>query len=892
MSILAKLQKGQYLIKKDLDRPVAPDKVLRELKAPSFVDLIKVKHYMGNGIFIFREYSQLGAIVKIKPISINNKSQEEQQQILQDIQFALTNSVPNEYKEHWISQIYVIKDNNANRAIEDIKNYIQHECRDRPFTKDYITEISNHLQNLANMGFYDTNANDELWTFSQYDIYCLIYQGKHVKLDHKEINKQYRTTADVIERTKNAFKQVGILCTVAGADDYVGFLAKFIHNKQITLPKSSLNTLDLDLSALAIDKTKITYTDNIWSFSNEGNKYSNFLRIDSIDDSIIKIGHLSSEQKDRLSLLDRLPGGSIYTQTIIHIHPDVTKEILSATISRSKGTTPEVKNNRKNAEDALKTLAEGDLIYRFTAGVFISANNRDDLDRKNRLIKASFDAKGLLLIKADDNPINQDDFICALPFGYDYITDQKFYKKNAFLAQSHILAKLSPFYARDVGTDSALFTFFNRGGQKISFDPLKDYAENAFALIFGSSGAGKSATLVYLLMQLISVYNPRIFIIEKGESFSLLVKYCKSLGLSTHRIVINSMSESMPLSPFADAYKVLEQDEQNIDLIADDKKNDAGVDDNRDVLNELIIIAKLMITGGEEEETKRFRRHHHFDVGNAIRLAAKQSKKKQKTVLTEDIIAGLKQIAKQKESDDEKDIINGFADSMNVFINSRADKRLFNTPGETFPEVDITQFDVGNLGDGGNQDKLVVAFISLMMRINNIAERDQHDKRPIIVLGDEAHLYATNPLLAPYIVKIAKMWRKLGAWLWLATQSLDDFTGASERMINTMEWLVLLSLKTKEVAILKKFVDLSPEQEKLLKSTVEQKLRYKEGVIFNQANAKIRFLFRNIPPPLALALGMTAPDEKTKRQQLMKQHNCSELEAAILIADEIKGNLR
>ena len=31
----------------------------------------------------------------------------------------------------------------------------------------------------------------------------------------------------------------------------------------------------------------------------------------------------------------------------------------------------------------------------------------------------------------------------------------------------------------------------------------------------------------------------------------------------------------------------------------------------------------------------------------------------------------------------------------------------------------------------------------------------------------------TNPLLSPYVVKITKMWRKLGAWFWLATQNID-----------------------------------------------------------------------------------------------------------------------
>jgi hypothetical protein len=38
---------------------------------------------------------------------------------------------------------------------------------------------------------------------------------------------------------------------------------------------------------------------------------------------------------------------------------------------------------------------------------------------------------------------------------------------------------------------------------------------------------------------------------------------------------------------------------------------------------------------------------------------------------------------------------------------------------------------------------------------------------------------ALNPLLARYVVKITKRWRKLGARFWIATQNLEDFPDAS-----------------------------------------------------------------------------------------------------------------
>src|SRR3546814_13893968 len=62
-----------------------------------------------------------------------------------------------------------------------------------------------------------------------------------------------------------------------------------------------------------------------------------------------------------------------------------------------------------------------------------------------------------------------------------------------------------------------------------------------------------------------------------------------------------------------------------------------------------------------------------------------------------------------------------------------------------------------------------------------------------------------NPLLAPYVVKITKMWRKLGAWFWLATQNLDDLPKAAEPMLNMIEWWICLSMPPDEAEKIARF---------------------------------------------------------------------------------------
>ena len=46
-------------------------------------------------------------------------------------------------------------------------------------------------------------------------------------------------------------------------------------------------------------------------------------------------------------------------------------------------------------------------------------------------------------------------------------------------------------------------------------------------------------------------------------------------------------------------------------------------------------------------------------------------------------------------------------------------------------------------------------------------------------------------------------------------------------------------------------------------------------------------LFRNVPPPLSLALAMTEKHEKAERATIMRERGCSELEAVQVVAERI-----
>ncbi|MCH8134781.1 MAG: hypothetical protein IIB77_02245, partial [Proteobacteria bacterium] len=60
--------------------------------------------------------------------------------------------------------------------------------------------------------------------------------------------------------------------------------------------------------------------------------------------------------------------------------------------------------------------------------------------------------------------------------------------------------------------------------------------------------------------------------------------------------------------------------------------------------------------------------------------------------------------------------------------------------------------------------------------------------------------------------------------------------------------------------------------------------KYVEGVVIADS---VEALFRNVPPPLSLALAMTEKHEKAERATIMREQHCSELEAVYVVAERI-----
>ena len=274
--------------------------------------------------------------------------------------------------------------------------------------------------------------------------------------------------------------------------------------------------------------------------------------------------------------------------------------------------------------------------------------------------------------------------------------------------------------------------------------------------------------------------------------------------MKVHRVKL-APGAGVSLAPFADAHRLVETPSQVQTLDADalDEDRDeaaqaADADEQRDVLGELEITARLMITGGEDKEEARMTRADRSLIRQCILDAAQRCVADQRTVLTRDVRDALRERARDTALPEVRRArLLEMADAMDMFCQG-VDGEMFDRPGTPWPEADITIVDLATFAREGYNAQLSIAYISLINTVNNIAERDQFLGRPIINVTDEGHIITKNPLLAPYVVKITKMWRKLGAWYWLATQNIDDLPKAAEPMLNMIEWWICLSMPPDE----------------------------------------------------------------------------------------------
>ncbi|HDT5661938.1 TPA: conjugative transfer ATPase [Enterobacter asburiae] len=879
--------------------------------APSIIDHIPWGEYLPeHQCILLDDGVSVGAVYEIIPVGTEGRPDSHLEEIRDVVENALQDSLPELDTHQWVVQFYCQDESDLMVYMDKIRGYVKPRAQGTDFTDAWLREQARHLQNVATEKglFVDEAVTGAPWRGQIRRTRMVIYRW--VESPYRDPMAPEVLLKQVCDRLTAAMSGAGIQCQRQNGEQIHSWLLRWFNPEPTWVDKATLyrcarHTDDApgelpllnDFSeSLWFTRPRSDAEKGVWWFDDVAHRAVPVARLRSAPTT----GHLTGEVRrgDNINaIMDLLPEGTVLVMTLV-IHPQDKLEENFARLSRdSMGENVDSLRAREDAATARTYLGNKHKLYRAAITLLIKARDLPSLDSRYLDLSSKLLNCGLEPVNPEHDIGPLSTYMRALPMCFNPEQDRHNWYTRLMFVQH--FACLAPVYGRDTGTGNPGFTFFNRGGGPLSVDPLNknDRTQNAHLLLFGPTGAGKSATALDKLAQMIAIYRSRIFLLEAGNSFGLAGDYFESLGLTVHRVSIKP-GKAISLAPFGDSHLLMQEKPDELIISEDalpDIDDDEDKDEKRDVLGEMEIAARLMITGGEPAEEQRMTRADRGMIREAIMIAARSTFEAGRQMLPEDLMFALQGIARdagmgedgrERRTAARRARAEEMSEALRMFTEG-FEGELFNRPGTPWPEADVTIVDLGTLAREGYEAQMAVAVISLLNTINNIAEREQYSDRDIIVSIDEAHIVTANPLMGPYATKIVKMWRKLGAWLWLFTQNLADFPDTAKKMLNMAEWWICLVMPPDEVEQIARFKTLNSEQKAMLLSATKLPKKYTEGVILSR---KVQALFRAVPPSLYLALGMTEKEEKAERRLIMNELQCSELEAAFHVARRLDEN--
>ncbi|EBZ4144326.1 conjugative transfer ATPase [Salmonella enterica subsp. enterica serovar Kottbus] len=884
---------------------------------PSIIDFLPWAEYLSREQCLLLDDGQsVGAVYSISPVASEGRTAARLEEIRDSVEDALQDSLEEFDSNPWVVQFFCQDETDFSAYMNRLASYIKPHAQGTAFTKAWLAETEQHLRNITRPEglFTDSLVTGVPWRGQNRSVRMVVY--RYLPANYKD-DSPVAALNQVCERLTSALSAAGVLSVRQNGEQIHRWLLRHFNPEPDWIDKDTLyreaRYYDDAPDSLPLGND---FTETLWFNPPRSDTRNGVWWFDNVAHRAVPVetlrrppgpGHLTGEVKrgDNINtLMDLLPEGTMVSLTIVAQAQDTLEAGFDTLGKNAIGQNTESRRTRSDVEQVKSLLGMRHKLYRASITFLMRAPDVSELNKKIQQLTATLLTAGLQPTKPEYEVAPLNDYLRALPMCFNPQLDKKNWYTRLTWVQH--LAGLLPVTGRSQGTGHPGFSFFNRGGELLSFDPLNslDRTQNAHLLLFGPTGAGKSATLCSALSQLMAVHRPRLFIAEAGNSFGLLAEYFRGLGLSVNVLSIKpGCGISLPM--FADAHSLMRVDPKK-NVVSEEAlpelepaNTDSAEDESeeRDILGEMEIAARMMITGGEKREEERLTRADRGLIREAIMMAAEKTYQDGHQMLAEDLQAALWNISRDNSigangepmrNQSRRDRAAEMAEAMAMFTQG-FEGELFNRPGTPWPEVDVTLIDLGHLAREGYGAQMALAMVSLINMINNIAERDQGMARDIVAVLDEAHISTTNPLLSPYMTKVVKMWRKLGAWLWMATQNLEDFPDIAQKMLNMAEWWLCLVMPPDEVEQIARFKTLSEEQKAILRSASKLKHCYTEGVVLSK---KVETLFRVVPPSLYLALGMTEKEEKAERQRLMREHQCSELDAAIRVArrlDEARG---
>lgn len=909
---------------------------------PSFAEMLGFEEWSEKEkCFLLQDGRSLARVFEIRDVATDSRPIDMINEFHEKITQALSQIIPTEKDNPWVLQIFVQEEATLEPLMQRLRDYVPESQKEDSLAQDYLSLMEDHLKYVAQKeGMFKDPLSNIAFRGKTKRLRLVLYRRfsntkKGVPNLMENLNQLNRISEQFISRLQT----LGVLVrTLSGKHCYEWFVRWFNPKpqrfngdvnqllKKIPYPSDSEKTFGWNMGE-AIFFNEPKSTKDTWVFDGVHHKVMCLHRLDRAPE----IGVITKERQQSstycYALLDKLPEGSIFTTQLVFEDNETIEKHLANIEKSAVGFDREPQLIKHDIEEARYHIKNGNRLFRVVHAIYYVSPTLEHMPNVENQILNELNQVNLsaILPEYEKNPLDM--YLRFLPMNFDVQFEKTRVFRSTYQYATDVAAIL-PFYGRSRGDGlHPLFTFFNRGGEGFIFDPYhKDFKmANSHMFVLGGTGAGKSVFINTIVLPLLAVKNARVFIIEAGGSFNLLTEYVRSHGKKVLQMTFNRQ-DPIPINPFSESYAALEQIlqeeallkaqratgenclhdvlsqhtdkiqkaltdvDQSTDTTDSEENSKKEAEEDRDILSEMVMALRNMITGGIPQEEARFTLADLNLVTETLVEAIKRCKERKiPQVLIQHVVEYFEEKAQLSNKEYLAQRLDEMARTMKSFTTMPTKSRFFNRPSEALEDADYMHINLGFLQDTNDANNMVMMsllMISLLSKILAIADANQRSTRPTILIIDEAHIPMKNPLVCAFIVLMSKVARKIGLWLIPVTQNVKDFDGNdAKKVLAMMETWLCLALSPDEVDNVENLRQLTAEQRSLILNIKKYAGLYSEGVLLS---SKYQGLFRNIPPRFALAMAMTEQSEKAERQKIMDEHQVSEFDAAKLMGEKLK----
>ena len=512
----------------------------------------------------------------------------------------------------------------------------------------------------------------------------------------------------------------------------------------------------------------------------------------------------------------------------------------------------ESENKLGQIEGLLSNLLEGsEKLVSADFNAIIWGKSDSELDDKGDEILKTFrllnQAEGL-----QETLAGKEAFLKAMPSTCQGLRHKKMKSSNA--------AHLMPVFASWQGNPTPVCLLPTRDGQLFSLDPYAEHLPAWNGIVFGSSGSGKSYTVVQLMAMFYGkmtensngkTSRPRIVWIDNGASSQRLIEVLDGEFLDLN------LQSGMRLNMF------------------DLQKGETTPSPAR--LRTLLAVLEMIL---KDDDKQALDKHSKALLEEQLHCVYAEGKGKTPT------LSDLKALL-DKHTDEQ---MRKFSEVLYSWTGKSAYGQMLD--GQTNVELskDLVSIEVQQLSN--YSDLKDVLLLLLTSHIQDVASSDL--EREYLLIIDEAERLFQSELARQVVITCYRTWRKFRSGIWCLSQNYKDFMADKELkdalMTNTTSVIILRQSKIDWDDFQKTF-DFNATQVECIKSLTIKKGQYSEFYYLQDDREAI---LRLTPEPLSHWIATSDANDKLLIAETEKQNpTLSKLEVLELLAfGAVRGKVR